>query len=342
MSKEYFEALHRESEDATEQSDEEGSSSKDEDPPPDEAPLDLVPAELPKEAWKYHKQKKHDKKTKEISLVAGEVMGYQSDGKPLWSTHLCSSQIDGLKTYMNEARDVVDRDCISHAFSPGASEYAMADCFRSVAWLKPGVSCPATKSDNIAVVYEVLASGEAISNPFRNRTPFRKDHFDRHTRAALHCSLPGSGSRVQAIDWKTIFVIFDAGESGNLSQMLSAFAKDSKAPKFAHSAKNTKWVYEQKSVVARAQRFQGIANLFESEGCHIVSQRAPSLPVIGRRAFPGDNRSGAISAIVLRVFYRVGVWKETPSTAKQNVWREKHVGFGERELHASWADVRCV
>ena len=122
------------------------------------------------------------------------------------------------------------------------------------------------------VVYSVAASGQASSAASCNTVPFRREHYEKHMRAALHSSCKAE-QKATTIPEKWIMICQDAGKPGNHSQMSAAFVIGKQKMAIAIPKKLTT-VGCQDNVKARYARVAGFHNMFEEEKNLIFPQKA--------------------------------------------------------------------
>ena len=121
---------------------------------------------------------------KETHEDKGAFLGYAMDGRELWSAGMDQECAKILKTHFANASNALSKDCRFVVCTDEESEDNLAEKIRN----ERGFDM-ASAEDTI-VHYGVVLSGQASSAACHNPVTFRKAHFDKHIRGALHASVP--------------------------------------------------------------------------------------------------------------------------------------------------------
>ena len=216
-----------------------------------------------------------------------------------------------LKTHFASAAKALSKDCRFVVCTEDESEDKLADKIRN----ERGFDM-ASASEETMVHYGVALSGQASSAACYNPVSFRKAHFDKHIRGALHSSVQ-PGAKALKIPSTWTFLIQDAGKSGNHAQMLTAFTSNNGKSKMLLSAKKLDIIFSQKSVQDRYQRVKGFHNAFEKQTCLVVTESALDLEVRNRMFHEGDNRSCNLYPVKLDSYKQPCVWKASAAVKAQ-------------------------
>ena len=229
----------------------------------------------------------------------GEVLCSHIDGTPIFATNLDKPTLVAIKAHLQDCVGIIDRECLFVVPDKDASEDEIASIIRN---------CGAIdnyKNKRTAVVYEVGTSGVAACNSSRNPPPYRKDHFEKLIKAALHSRLP-EGGKATCISPMDEFYIYDCKKSGNHNSMKAVFNHNKMRMSMA-DPKILLNVFDQDTAMLRASRSIphnagfAITNVMEHQQTLVISSEnfGKDLIVKDRKHFGGKNNSANIGFVKL-------------------------------------------
>lgn len=265
------------------------------------------------------------------------------NGTEIYSKGLDTTLCRQIKEAMEECKHSIKRDCTFIVTPKDSSEDEIADLIREC----PSISNNADK--RTAIIYEVGTSGEATTNPSRNRPSFRKQHYEKLIRGCLNSRCP-KGEKATGISSKDIFYVFDCDRPGNHNAMAAPFTLSNRSKMPMAIPKSLLCVYEENSVQERAKRTRDcIAPCRAMEHQSIVvfskDEFGRDLERRKRKIYPGTNRSSNIGFVQVYSPWDVSEYRATPEqkgkiisvenqiapSGNNNVSLDKDPGFQSQE-----------
>jgi hypothetical protein len=156
-----------------------------------------------------------------------------------------------------------------------------------------GAPCPrdTNKSKYVGIFYDPKVAGEANHRPLLRVPPLRVEPYRRLIDLALgRCPEMTDAGEIPDGD---LYMLFDAGKSGNLGELLRPFAGKLK------SVKSFVLWRDEDSYQARHRRVRGIGSCQLQEGLHIVSADVPALRPVKFNTYKGTTAGTMIGPIIM-------------------------------------------
>jgi len=203
------------------------------------------------------------------------------------------------------ARQLAERKVRAHIrlITETSTEASLANALRDT----PAVQCrPSTSTKFTAIVYDVLASGECLTQPHLRTPPLREPHLNRLVRGAVRAlsedeSLPGN------VQW----VMFDGGHGGH-ERVFKGVAKPAEKSFGKIFCTRLNIFTSEESVKERRRSTRGVVR--QLEVMYTFTSKRLQMPPRPRKFFSGSNRGDSLGVVVLDA--TTSLWSADVKTEK--------------------------